>query len=338
MSSPESSARCVRIDSGDTGKRLDRFLAQRLGASRAEVRRLLAGGGVSLDGRPLGEADKGRPLPGAGSLRVESYRPPAERRILAEAAPLCILAEGPGWLAIDKPAGMPVHPLREDESGTVLGAVAARHPELHGVGEGGLRSGVVHRLDVDTSGVLLVAIGTGAWHSFRSRFRERRIEKQYMALVAGELAARRDVEVDLLVARHRPAKVRVIPPTARHGAPPARHTERHTVPGTQSVRHTVPGTHRVGLSVWPVESMAGATLVGVAPDGGFLHQIRATLAHLGHPVLGDATYGSAATAALAARHLLHASRLAWDDVVVESPLPSDFAAVVERLRTAGSGA
>ncbi|NIR59804.1 MAG: RluA family pseudouridine synthase, partial [Gammaproteobacteria bacterium] len=76
---------------------------------------------------------------------------------------LVVLARGAGWVAVDKPAGVPVHPLRADERGSVLAAVAARHPEVQGVGEGGLRSGVVHRLDVGTSGVLLVATAEDAW-------------------------------------------------------------------------------------------------------------------------------------------------------------------------------
>ena len=130
------------------------------------------------------------------------------------AARLSILAHGPGWLAVDKPAGMPVRPHAEDERGTVLNAIAALEPAVHGVGEGGLRSGVVHRLDVETSGVLLVATREDAWRRLRRAFAERRVEKVYFALVWGELASRpgealEEVEVGLVVARHRPARVRV---------------------------------------------------------------------------------------------------------------------------------
>ena len=121
-------------------------------------------------------------------------------------------ASGPGWLAADKPAGMPVHPLAEDETGTLLNAVVARHPEVQGVGEGALRSGVVHRLDVDTSGVMLVARDQGTWQRLRDAFTARQVEKVYRALLLGRLQGEGAVSVGLLTARHRPARVRVARP------------------------------------------------------------------------------------------------------------------------------
>ena len=220
-----------------------------------------------------------------------------------------MLASGPGWLAVDKPAGTPVHPLRADETGTLLSAVLARHPETQGVGEKGLRSGVVHRLDVDTSGAMLFAVTEPAWQRLRAAFREHRVEKVYRALVAGRIDAG-EAQVGLLTARHRPAKVRVV------DAGEAR-----------SARGV-----RMGFMRWePIQYFESATLVEARPTTGFLHQIRATFAHFGHPILGDRTYADEATSRAAARHMLHAASVRFEEVAADSPEPEDFKAVRERL-------
>jgi 23S rRNA pseudouridine1911/1915/1917 synthase len=303
----------AEADTGETlvvreperGRRLDLFLAERLSLSRSQARRLLARGVVRLDGRPVTEAAKGLALEPGASLEVAPFRAPgAERPRPEPEAELSVLAEGPGWLAVDKPAGVPVHPLAEDETGTVLGAVAARHPEIVGVGEGGLRSGVVHRLDVDTSGVLLLATQEPAWQRLRAAFREHRVEKVYRALVAGRLEHEGEAELWLLTARHRPAKVRVISTAERartRGARPCR------------------------LAWRPLEVYRTASLVEVRPVTGHLHQIRAVLAHFGHPLLGDRTYAPPEVAAAAPRHMLHASSVAFEEIAAASPDPADFA-------------
>jgi 23S rRNA pseudouridine1911/1915/1917 synthase len=309
-----ASDRTLSVLAADTGTRLDLFLAEKLELSRAQVRRLLASGAVRLDGRALGEADKGARLAEGSELCVAPFARSADQRVPAdERTPLVILAEGPGWLAVDKPAGMPVHPLREDETGTLVGCVIARHPELHGVGEGGLRSGVVHRLDVDTSGVMLVATQQASWTRLRRAFAEHRVEKVYRALVVGRVERGDSVELPLVTARHRPAHVRVAAPGER----------------ARSAR-------MASLSYRPLERFAAATLLEVRPRTGFLHQIRATLAHLDFPVAGDRTYGSAAGDVTgAARHMLHAARVAFEEIEAESPDAADFAALCARLR-AGS--
>ena len=305
----------ISIALGDEarGQRLDRFLAARLGISRSETRSLLARGGVALAGRTLGYGDKGLTLPAEGRLEVAPFRPVALQR--ADADPelsVPVLAEGPGWMAVDKPAGMPVHPLREDETGTVANAVLARHPEAFSVGEGGLRSGVVHRLDVDTSGVLLFATREPAWQRLREAFREHRVHKTYRAVVAGALPERLEgpVAFELAVARHRPARVRVVDDSWGRG--------QRAYPARQEMR--------------VVERLAGATLVEVALETGFLHQIRVILAYLGHPVVGDALYGSEESLRLGGkRQMLHAARLRFEEIEASSPDPDDFRACLSRL-------
>ncbi|MCZ6782291.1 MAG: RluA family pseudouridine synthase [Proteobacteria bacterium] len=296
----------------DRGRRVDQFLARGLGASRSQVRRLLAGGAVALDGRTLSPADKGAPLPSRGTIRVEGFRPPGDQRARpCPDLPLQVLARGAGWLALDKPAGVAVHPLSEPETGTLLNAVIARHPEIHGVGEGGLRSGIVHRLDVDTSGALLVATEEPAWQRLRAAFREHRVTKVYRALVLGAFEREEHLELGLVVARHRPARVRVVDAREADADPDVR-------VGTLDAR--------------PLELLDGATLVEVRPRTGFLHQIRASLAHLGHPVAGDRTYGPASDPTGATRHLLHAAQVAFEEVAAESPDPEDFRSHLEQLR------
>jgi 23S rRNA pseudouridine1911/1915/1917 synthase len=295
----------LRVDAAWAGRRLDLFLAERLGLSRSQARRLLARGAVTLDGRPLPASAKGMPLREGARLRVDRFERPGRERVRPEPqAPLLVLAEGPGWLAVDKPAGTPMHPLREGEPGTLLAAVAARHPGIQGVGEGGLRSGVVHRLDVDTSGVVLFATSEPAWQRLRRAFREHRVEKVYRALVRGRLSRERRVEACLVMARHRPARVRVVGPEEEALAR---------------------GVWRCVTSVRPLEALRDATLVEARPQTGFLHQIRVVLAHLGHPLLGDAVYGGPAEAAAAPRHMLHARSLAFEEIFAQSPDAADFA-------------
>lgn len=296
----------LAVAASDAGRRLDVWLAERLGVGRAGVRRLLESGRVSLDGRPLARRDKAAPLVAGARVSVAAFAPVAERRAIAEPErPLAILAQGPGWVALDKPAGVPVHPLRDDETGTLLNALIARRPEVHGVGERGLRSGVAHRLDVDTSGVVLFATDEPTWRRLRAAFRERSVEKTYRAIVLGRLEGGGEVRLSLVVARHRPAYVR-------------------------AVEAGTPGARRTSLAWRALAHGAGATLVEVKPRTGFLHQIRASFAALGHPLCGDRTY-AADDSSGAPRHLLHASRIALDEIVAESPDPPDFAAALREL-------
>ena len=323
-------ARTFEVGGSDTGTRLDVFLARSLEISRAQCRRLLARGAVSLDGRALGEKDKGIALASGARIDVASFRRPAEQAPQPEpeggAAPLVVLAEGDGWLVVDKPAGMPVHPLDEGETGTVLNAVVKTHPEIVGVGEGGLRCGVVHRLDVWTSGALVVATREDVWQRLRSAFAEHRVSKRYLALVEGELDTGGEewleMSLGLVMARHRPAKVRVV---------------RDDEPASPAVRP-------VSQTVRLVESFGGeASLVEIRPRTGFLHQIRVTLAHLGHPLIGDRTYGTRtrgdradwAEVSGARRHMLHAAEVEIDEVHAIAPTAPDFEACRERLAEIG---
>jgi 23S rRNA pseudouridine1911/1915/1917 synthase len=296
------------------GQRLDRFLAEHLRLSRSQVRRLLARGAVRVGGRIVAEDAKGWNLQPGPVVEVAPFARPENQRVRpALDQPLEVLAQGSGWVVVNKPPGVPVHPLQEEETDTVLNALIARFPEIHRVGEGSLRSGVVHRLDVDTSGALLFATQEGVWEEARRAFREHRVEKRYRAIVVGAIEGEGHLEVGLVTARHRPARVRIADPEERNRA------------------HGV----RVGTLHWrSLELLEGATLIEVRPKTGHLHQIRVSMEHLGFPVLGDRSYGSTSEPLGVARQMLHAAHLRWGPVDVECPDPADFRAALEKLARA----
>lgn len=305
MTDPSAHDQEFEVAPDEAHERLDVVLARRLSISRSQTRRLLESGQVWLDGAPAGRAVKGVALEPGARIRVSEFVHPADQRPIPEPdAPLSIVADGPGWLAVDKSPGWPVHPLEADETGTVLNALAARRPEIQGIGEGGLRSGVLHRLDVETSGVLLFGTEPDAWAQLREAFAAHAVRKTYRALVSGAPEDDGRLDLRLVVAQHRPAFVKVA--DGRGG--------RET-----RLRYQV------------VERFQRASLVEVALETGFLHQIRVGFSYLGHPVLGDRVYGGEAAEA-APRHMLHCARIEFDAVKAEAPDPPDLVAAIEAER------
>ncbi len=290
----------------DEPTRLDTFLARALQVSRREALQALGAGLVTVDGEKAAPRDKGRSLDTATTVGVASLAP--LKKIVPDAdAPLTVLFGGEDCLVVDKPPGVPVLPRAPFERGTLLNAVVARYPQIQGVGEGGLKSGVVHRLDTDTSGALLLATSQEKWLELRAAFTERRVKKTYRALLEGCLEGKGRESMTLVVARHRPAKVRVV------------------------LDDEATSSARVCTLGWTaLETFSNATLVEVGLETGFLHQIRAMFAHKGHPVLGDEVYGAAVPSV--PRQMLHAARLTVGTIKAHSPDPADFAAVLARLR------
>jgi len=289
--------------------RLDAAVGRVAGVSVGRARRLLAGGGVEVNGQTARAGDKGRRVTAADRVVV---RTDVERVVPEPGRPLVELGRGPGWVAVEKPAGVPVHPLAGGETGTLLNAAVARYAELAaGVGrEGPLRSGVVHRLDVDTSGVVVLALTNEAWDRLRDAFAQHRVVKTYHALVRGDhpdsLPAEGRADLHLAVTRHRPARVSVVGPDH-------------------------PGARSTAMSWRTVERRGGVARIDVALETGFLHQIRVACAHRGFPVLGDRTYGRG-VAELAPRQMLHAAAIAVDGVHVVCPEPAEMRATWARLR------
>jgi 23S rRNA pseudouridine1911/1915/1917 synthase len=284
------------VGAGDEGQRVDRWLADRLGISRSVARRLLDLGALTIDGRAATRKSQALHL----GMRLELDGSALEAQTRARRRldlPIAVLQENAAWVAVDKPAGMAVHPLHGRQTETMLNALLARYPEMDGIGEGGLRSAVVHRLDLPTSGVLLFARTQSAWQELRAAFSEHRVEKLYRAVVHGCFEGEEWVELPLAVTRHRPARVEVVPPEA-----------------------ALSGQHLCATQFRSAEIGDGWSLVEARPRTGFLHQIRVSLAHLGHPILGDELYGGP----LAGRLGLHALRIEALGCTVESPQPVDF--------------
>jgi 23S rRNA pseudouridine1911/1915/1917 synthase len=292
------------------GSRVDRTVADWRGVSRAAVLRLLDLGALSCNGRILGRANKGDTLAVGDELVLAGPHAGGERPLPDASLDLAILQQGEGWLVVDKPAGVPVRPHALDERGTVLNAIAHRFPEVVGVGERGLRSGIVHRLDTDTSGTLLIATEQRVWERLRDAFAAHRVKKRYLAIVQGKPDDRGELHRDLRVARHQPAYVEVAP--VGNGGDAAR---------------------RCSLSYRVLERFADrAALIEIDLHTGFLHQIRAMMSDLGHPVAGDTSYGKDHAPINAPRQMLHATLLRFESIDAHAPLPDDMRQCLERLK------
>ncbi|MDQ3692957.1 MAG: RluA family pseudouridine synthase [Chloroflexota bacterium] len=291
----------------DLGERLDRFVAMRLpDLSRSYVQQLIERGQVTVDGIVRKQRFKVTP----GELVRVVVPPSADVGLEPEAIPLSVIYEDDDVLVIDKPAGLVVHPAPGHRHGTLVNAVLHHVP---GISVGGVdRPGIVHRLDKDTSGLMVVAKSDRGHQALVAQWNERAVLKEYAVVVAGV----------------------VDPEEATIDAPIARDQ-------VQRQRMAVVRGGREAITHFTVtERFAGGTLLDVIIDTGRTHQIRVHLAFIGHPVVGDKTYGGGeAGAGLAApRQMLHASRLEFtlpDGVPMSfsAPPPEDFATVVDRLRT-----
>lgn len=300
------------------GGRLDRALADALGLGRAAVKRAFAAGAVRVGGRRARASDPAGPgLEIDIDVEIERPRAPDPDPSL----PLSVLAESPRWLVADKPAGLATHPLASGEAGTLANAVAARFPECGRASRDPREGGAVHRLDRETSGCVLFARDAAAWAALRAQFTARTVEKVYLAVVLGRLDAGGVCSVPLAQRGGRSVPVPDELAADRQlgkGAGPPRPAETHYE---------------------PLERLPEHTLVEVRIVTGVMHQIRAHLALLGHPVAGDALYGGeGARVPGLLRHALHAARLGFDPpeggarVLAVSPLAPDLEALLARLR------
>ncbi len=312
------------VGDAEAGCRLDAFLAVRFpDYSRVHLRRVIMAGGVRVDGRGGKPAYRLKP-----GQRVAICLPPIPRSApRAENIPLDILYEDECVAVVNKPPGMVVHPARGHWSGTLVGALQFRFgASLSAVG-GLSRPGIVHRLDRDTSGAILVARDDLAHAKLARQFAAREIEKEYFALVSGVPARDRDV-IDCPIGFH---------PRVR-----AKMAVR---------RDEDPRNRRAQTYYEVVERFDGFAAVRAMPKTGRTHQIRVHLHHIGCPVLCDRQYGGRSRltrgeirrdpddeTALLVRQALHALRLRFqhpatgNPVEVEAPLPADMAAVLAELR------
>ncbi len=298
--------RSLEVPVEAAGVRLDVWLAGALDLPRTKVKALLDRGAVRIAGRPPRKGD--RTVAGTRievTLETEDPRPVPQPDV-----PLAVLHVDPQLVAVDKVAGMPSHPLEPGERGTVVNALVARYPECADASEDPREGGLVHRLDTLTSGVLLAARDPAAWRAVRDAFTERRVEKVYLAVVTGPVADAGDIDL------------------------PLRHRGDHVEPA-------LGGGGREALTGFRVLSRSGdAALLEVRIQTGVLHQIRAHLAAVGAPVLGDVAYGGRRHPGLG-RFFLHAARLGLAHPVsgarldVVAPLPGELAHVLAALGLGG---
>ena len=290
-----------RVD--EAGERLDTFLAQRCpDLSRSRIQALTAEGFVAVDGaqaKPALRLRQGQTV----SLLVP---PPAPSTLAPQAMDLVVVYEDPDLVVIDKPAGLVTHPAPGHPDHTLANAVLAHCPDLEGVG-GEVRPGLVHRLDRDTSGLIVVAKNDAAQAGLSAQFKDRTVSKAYLAAVTG----------------------RPEPERATIDAPIGRHPRSRT-------RMAIVATGREAVTEYDVlRRLRGYSLVEARPRTGRTHQIRVHLASIGHPVAGDVTYGK--SAAGLDRHFLHAHRLAFDHprtgkrLELESALPEDLRVWLETV-------
>lgn len=299
MTAPATDERHVR-GSAPAG-RFDLAVAAVAGISRAHAQRLIGDGRALVDGRRARSSER---LEGGETVSVELSAAP-DLGIEPEAIPLRIVYEDDGMLIVDKPAGLVVHPSAGHARGTLVHALLGRARERGeplGSIAGVERAGIVHRLDKDTSGLLLVAKTDAAQASLMDQFAARTIEKEYLALVRGEAPAVRG---------------RIEAPVGRHPV------DRQRMAVVAGGREAVTEYEVVGAG-------GGYTLLALHPRTGRTHQLRAHLAYLRLPIAGDRRYGGGIGPGGLARQFLHADRVALDRpgdarrLVAWSELPEDL--------------
>lgn len=292
----------LQVDVADAGTRVDRFVGVKLAISRSKLKALFDDQAVRVNGRKVKKGDE---LAAGQTVEVEHDDSPTDA-VADTGFDLKVLYEDESVVFVDKPAGVASQPLEAKELGTIANALIARFPEMAAVGDDKREAGLCHRLDVETSGVLLAARTRPAWEAMRKAFSgDREVEKKYVALVTGPIADEGTIEV------------------------PLEHSGDHVKP-------VLEGHGRAAHTDFKVVARKGVySLVEVKLITGVLHQVRAHLAAIGAPIVGDTLYGGRPEEGLA-RFFLHAASLAithpvtrkW--LVVESPLPPELSEVLAR--------
>lgn len=308
----------LTIKAGDAGLRLDSFLASQLSdLSRTRAQRAIVDGDILVNDRVVKPSYK---LCEDDQIEIDLPEPPPVE-LIPEAIPLNIVFEDDHLIVIDKPAGMVVHPGAGIDSGTLAHALVYHFNSLSG-SAGLTRPGIVHRLDKETSGLLVVAKNDVAHERLSDQFRDRQVTKVYLALVFGRVSKDRG-EIEARIGRSRHHRTRMAVLTG--------------------------GAGRTALSLYEVaERFQDFTLLRVQIKTGRTHQIRVHLAHIGHPVVGDSSYGGGrensirevpirhAVQALG-RQFLHSSELVFNHPATgerlefSSPLPSELKALLAQL-------
>ena len=293
-----------RIEVRGAEGRLDQYLAaQDVGFTRSRLRQLILEGWVTVNGAAVKPSHRVR----MGDRVAVSAPPPRPTSLQAQAMAIAVLYEDEHLVVVDKPAGLTVHPGPGHPDHTLVNALLALCPDIEGVG-GEIRPGIVHRLDKDTSGLMVAAKNQQAHNNLSAQIKDRKVTKGYVALVEGT-----------------PSQLQ-----GRIDAPVGRHPHHRTRMAVTAGGREARTSYRV------MESLAGASLLELYLETGRTHQIRVHLAYLGHPIVGDHVYGKRSP--VLDRHFLHAHHLGFrhpvhdDDIDLWSPLPEDLAQALESFR------
>jgi 23S rRNA pseudouridine1911/1915/1917 synthase len=296
----------------NAGERLDKLIVEQVGdsLSRAQIQALIKDGQVTVNGA---QVKAGIKLKGGEQVSVTIPARPESETVQPEAIPLTVLYEDKDIAVIDKPAGMTVHPGVGNETGTLVSAMLARWPEIAKMNTNEKRAGIVHRLDKDTSGLLVIAKNDVSRRRLMAQFQTRTVEKTYIALLEKQ------------------------PPTqvGRIEAPIARDPN-------QRKRMAVVRGGKPAITEYQVienDFSGDQALIRVNLLTGRTHQIRVHMAFIGAPIVGDVVYGFRRQRVKLKRHFLHAAELSFDHprtgerLSFKSPLPPGLANVLEKLRT-----
>jgi 23S rRNA pseudouridine1911/1915/1917 synthase len=293
--------RRIAVGPAEAGERLDRVVARNAKLGRRSVRDLCDAGRVTIDGKKARPAD---PVPAGAVVELEPFDDRAEPDA---SLPLDVRLETSSVIVVHKKAGEPSAPLRPSELGTLANALVARYPEVAGIGRRPREPGLLHRLDTETSGLVVACRTKDAFRRLSDALVAGRLEKRYLAIAADtELAGEGSIDAPLAPDPRRRGRVICVGPGARGYARP-------------SLTH-----YRV------LERRGTLVLVELRMSRGFRHQIRAHLAELGAPLVGDVLYGGRLWAEHPKRHALHASYVAWagdatlEGFAVEADMPDDM--------------
>jgi 23S rRNA pseudouridine1911/1915/1917 synthase len=297
--------RAFTVVDAEAGSRLDRFLVEKCpGLSRAQIQRLIEGGHVQVDGRATRAGER---LGGRQTVVVREP-PPAPTGLVAADIPFDVVVETPDFVVVNKPAGLVVHPAPGHAADTLVNALLARYPDL-AVGNAA-RPGLVHRLDKGTSGLMVVALSDECFQHLIKAMQRRLIRKEYLALVHGALANDSGA-IEAPIARDRTNRQRM---------------------GIAADGREARTTFRV------IERFPEYTLLRLGLVTGRTHQLRVHLSAIGHPIVGDETYGGRHDSLQLDRPFLHSWYLGFEHpngstcVVAWAPLPPELERVLDELR------
>lgn len=297
----------MRVTAKADGVRADKLVKEvQPGRGRKQIALAFTCGSVLVNGK---RARKGQLLKAGDVVELEEPMPSDSRPVPDESAPLDVIYEDKWLVAVAKAPGMPSHPLVPGERGTVANAIVAKFPECARASEDPREGGLVHRLDIGTSGVLVAARDRETWQILRGRFGKGQVRKEYLALVEGH-ARPGLIETGIMQDKKNPRRVRIV----------------NAGKGLLAITR-----------VTALEQLETATLVRCFASTGRMHQIRAHLGHIGHPILGDLLYGGHPVPDLIG-HFLHAAKLVighpetGTDLVLTAPLPDDRMKVLALMR------